>query len=208
MGKLRGKQFRSGQLKVCLNCGKPFEPKRGYAIHLAKTASCRSRTRETFSIPSTPHSIAQDDTESTDSETDSDDDCTDDEETGMDGMLVDGEEMGYPDVDEDMPQLSPDVDSSDEADQRPHIPPVTQESGTTRSVYREAGADYGLGKSFFQVLEERDPPDWTANRDENPYWPFADGKEMELASWMVKAGLSNSQVTGLLKLSVVCRHCN
>jgi hypothetical protein len=207
MGRSRPKHSRSGQLKVCLNCGKPFELKRGYAIHLAKAASCRSRVQETLSNPSTPHSIGQDNTESTDSESDSDDDWTDGDETGMDG-IVDGEEMGHPDVDEDMRHLSPDIDSSDEADQRSHIPPVTQDSGVTRSVYPEAGADYGPGKHFFQVLEERDPPDHTANRDRNPYWPFANEKEMELATWMVKAGLSNSQITGLLNLAVVRQHSN
>jgi hypothetical protein len=196
MGRLRVKCHRHLPRKICLSCGKHYELRRGIAIHMAKNAICRTWFTRTIA-----RAIAGGDDHPTGSDTDKQ--PSDDGQVPMDmdgGASIEGETYRA---------SSPvDVDVGHETDQRPRVPLAGPQSDATTRRYPNAGADCGAGKSFFRVLEERDPPGYTQARDANPYWPFANKREWEIALWMIKSGLSNKQITEHLELSQVRRKCD
>lgn len=210
MGRSRGKHSNGLQRRRCLRCGKGYEARRGYAIHLAKMSHCRAWARGNIGRLSTVDVVVKDvETIGSDSDHDGHVDVAN---AGIDRMLVAEEEVEIPlpiDVDElsdaedEMGCSSPTSDFS-RADLRPPVPPMCLPSRMVTKVYPNAGADFGIGKSFFEILEERDPPEWTRARGSNPYWPFDNEEEWELALWMVDVGLSHSDITSFLKLKYVC----
>jgi hypothetical protein len=63
-----------------------------------------------------------------------------------------------------------------------------------------AGQVFGSGDTFMDLFEEDGYADV---RQHNPYYPFASQPEWELASFLLKSGLSRVAVDQFLKLQLV-----
>lgn len=124
----------------------------------------------------------------------------DDGETEIDGTSAEGVE----DVDEWFADEGTGDASEVKSSQTTLIPPpVTLQTSPEIENYPDAGADFGAGKSFFCSLEERQPEEWAAARDRNPYWPFRDLEEWELALWLAESDLPVERISSFLGLGYV-----
>lgn len=78
----------------------------------------------------------------------------------------------------------------------------TSDTTTTQVFPRPAGKIYGWRPNHFQVLQ--------CALDETgcqPYFPFIDEEEWQLAEILMTNGMSQHQLDRLLKLAIVCAHC-
>lgn len=82
-------------------------------------------------------------------------------------------------------------------------PPVLLHNSIKIESYPYTGVDLGPGGSFFCALEELSPDEWAVACENNPYWPFNNSEEWELALWMVDTSLSHEEITAFLKLQYV-----
>lgn len=83
-------------------------------------------------------------------------------------------------------------------------------SNTNKSEYREefigASQEFGTGLTF---MEGFDLDDFSDHRRENLYYPFASKADWEMASFLLRSGLSMAKIDDLLKLQLVsARSCN
>jgi hypothetical protein len=77
-------------------------------------------------------------------------------------------------------------------------------SNTNKSGYREefigASQEFGTGLTF---MEGFDLDDFSDHRRKNLYYPFASKADWEMASFLLRSGLSMAKIDDLLKLELV-----
>lgn len=208
---------------LCRGCGKLYESTRGYSVHLTKVPSCRDRVNQ-IRAAEIPQVTVEDEEGATSSQEEIAEDvdmAVDAPSTtgGEDSTRVDFDPDGkvdaalaasreYPmDVD---PGL--DKDTEDNMSHRDGVkgtwPPIPSDQADYRvEEYPGAGADFGPGKTFFQILQGPDPAEWTSARDKNLYWPFRDHIEWELAMWLAESKLPQERISSFLKLQFVRIFC-
>lgn len=82
----------------------------------------------------------------------------------------------------------------------PEPSPIYGNLQTFRTEFPNAGEVYGRGKSFMDRFND---DTHTPHRADNPHYPFADQEEWELASFLLRSGLSMQKVDEFLRLKLV-----
>ena len=67
-------------------------------------------------------------------------------------------------------------------------------------LFPGASEIYGKGKTYMDLFDDNE---YAGNRETNPYYPFASQPEWELASFLLKSGLSMVAMDEFLKLQMV-----
>lgn len=78
--------------------------------------------------------------------------------------------------------------------------PDSPMEGPKREYFPGASLTYGRGKTF---MDEFRANEFAAERETNPYFPFASGEEWEYASFLSFSNLSQAAISELLKLRLV-----
>lgn len=79
-------------------------------------------------------------------------------------------------------------------------PPITHMEGSAVEEFPGAGETYGRGKTFMQTFDE---DEHNAERTTNIYFPFSSGDEWQLASFLMRSGMTTTLVNEFLKLNLV-----
>lgn len=66
--------------------------------------------------------------------------------------------------------------------------------------YEGCSETFPGGKTFMDTFKE---DQFAADRQHNPYYPFASGDEWEFASWLLRSGLSLAAIDSLMSLKLV-----
>jgi len=80
------------------------------------------------------------------------------------------------------------------------VPPTDSDIHWHRDDYPSAAHVYGKGHTFMDVFDADPHAD---KRVENLYYPFASKQDWEMASWLLRSGLSMAAVDRFLRLELV-----
>ncbi|KAH7917703.1 hypothetical protein BV22DRAFT_1135188 [Leucogyrophana mollusca] len=77
---------------------------------------------------------------------------------------------------------------------------VQEQHGDVEEVFVGAGGIYGYGSTF---MDQFDMDENASLRKENIYYPFASRQDWEIASWLLRSGLSMGAINSFLSLELV-----
>jgi hypothetical protein len=83
------------------------------------------------------------------------------------------------------------------------IPDPTNDNPFFTEFYPDASRTFGIGQTFVDVF---DNDEFAEQRKEFLYYPFASKDEWELASFLLRSGLSMASTDKFLKLNLVSYH--
>jgi hypothetical protein len=90
----------------------------------------------------------------------------------------------------------------DQLDPPSPTPSVDSHFNQHRELYPSAAHVYGKGHTFMDVFDADPHAD---KREENLYYPFASKQDWEMASWLLRSGLSMTAIDQFLRLQLVSR---
>jgi hypothetical protein len=88
------------------------------------------------------------------------------------------------------------IDLEENSNANPHVP----EHGPYVETFPGSGDTYGKGGTF---MDEFQSDKYAGHRHTNIYYPFQTRSEWELASWLLRSGLSMQAINDFLNLELV-----
>jgi len=81
-----------------------------------------------------------------------------------------------------------------------HIPPAYVDIDQHRDFYPSAAHVYRKGHTFMDIF---DADQYAEKRNGNLFYPFASKQDWEIASWLLRLGLSMAAIDQFLRLELV-----
>lgn len=172
---------------VCFNCSASKPTLQGLRSHISQRQACREAFAARFQLqattPASPSSAPID---------------------------LAAEHQNLPDNSYDTPLVSPQIpdaqDSPEPPSKRARVEEVEdiEPGGLPKRPFRRfdttAGQTYGEGRTLYERMQEEREREGLG---ENPWEPFENQQEWELARWLLSSGLSQSDIDKYLKLEIV-----